>query len=40
LEGKLLSANQYTITDDSLEVTDTGVEGFAVGNKIQIIKVK
>ena len=40
LEGKLLSANQYTIVDDSLEITDTAAIGFAVGGKIQIVKVK
>ena len=40
LEGKLLSSDQYTITNDSLEITDTAAIGFTVGGKIQIVKVK
>jgi len=40
LEGKLLSTSQYTIIDDSIEITDVNYPGFAIGGKIQIVKVK
>jgi hypothetical protein len=40
IEGKVIPESVYNITNGNLEITDVNYPGFAIGGKIQIVKVK